>query len=78
MALVESKQEHSSRSSLEAHRYRSLGSILGGVAQDDILEQTVKRRWEQTLEELFARGERVQLGYERCRNDECSFKVLKS
>ena len=43
----------------------------------------VKRWWERTLEELFARRERVQeervqVGYEKRRNDEDSFKVLKN
>jgi len=43
----------------------------------------VKRWWERTLEEPFARGERVQekrvqVGYEKLRNDEDSFRVLKS
>ena len=97
MALVESKHEHSSRSSLEAQAYRSLGLTLGGVAREDILEQNqggskacgplvtqgVKRWWERTLEELFARRERVQVervqvGYEKRRNDEDSFKALKN
>ena len=45
----------------------------------------VERWWERTLEEPFARGERVQeervqeervqVGYEECRNDENSFRV---
>jgi len=38
----------------------------------------VKRWWERTLKELFARGERVQVGYEKRINDEDSFKVLKN
>ena len=43
----------------------------------------LKRWWEQTLEEPFVRRERVQVervqvGYEKRRNDEGSFKVLKN
>jgi len=38
----------------------------------------VKRRLERTLEELFARRERVQVGYEKRRNDEDRFKILKN
>ena len=43
----------------------------------------VKRWWERTLEELFARrervqAERVQVGYEKRRNDEDSFEALKN
>ena len=39
MPRVESKHEHSSRSSLEAQVYRSLGLTLGGVTREDMPEQ---------------------------------------
>jgi len=41
MALVESKHEHSSRSSLEAQVYRSLGLTLGGGTREDMPEQNL-------------------------------------
>jgi len=43
MALVESKHEHSSRSSLEAQVYRSLGLTLGGGTWEDMSEQYLGR-----------------------------------
>jgi len=43
MALVESKHEHSSRSSCEAHAYRSLGLTLGGGTWEDMSLQEVNK-----------------------------------
>jgi len=68
--MVDSKHEHSSRSSLEAQVYRSLGLTLGGGMREDMTEQYLGRNFKVEGEGL-ARKPGQNVGYNEHQRDFC-------